>query len=606
MLAAEIRQKYLDFFQSKQHAIIKSASLIPENDPTVLFTTAGMHPLVPYLMGEAHPAGKRLADAQKCVRTGDIDEVGDATHLTFFEMMGNWSLGDYFKKEAIDWSYEFLTDPKWLGIPPEKIYVTVFEGDEDAPLDEESIEIWKDAMATKGIETKLFDEREADNSSARIFALPKEENWWGPAGETGPCGPDSEMFYYIGEGNPDLTKERPGFNDDNFVEIWNDVFMQYDKQKDGTFKKLAAQCVDTGMGLERVTAILQGKKNVYETELFVPIIDKIKELAYQETENIQSIRIIADHVKAATFMIADGARPGNTDQGYVLRRIIRRAIRHAKKLDIQVEFTALLAGIVIDIFGHHYTELKEHQAEIEAVLNQEEQQFAKTLNKGTKIFEKVAADSVDTIKGEDVFHLYDTYGFPPELTAELASEKGLKVDLEGFEKRFKEHQEKSRAGAEQKFKGGLQDHSEKTTAYHTATHLLQSALRKVLGEHVMQKGSNLTADRLRFDFNHPEKLTPEQKEEVTNLVNEQIQKGLAVSVEEMTVEEAEELGVIGAFKDRYGELVKVYTIGDPENPFSREICGGPHVENTAGMGTFKIKKEQSSSAGVRRIKGVLS
>ncbi len=605
MLAKEIRQKYLDFFQSKQHAIIKSASLIPENDPTVLFTTAGMHPLVPYLMGEKHPEGKRLADAQKCIRTGDIEEVGDATHLTFFEMLGNWSLGDYFKKEALEWSYEFLTDEKWLGIPPEKIYVTVFEGDQDAPLDEESIQIWKDVMATKGIQAELFDETISDNANARIFALPKEENWWGPAGETGPCGPDSEMFYYIGEGIPDFNQERPGMNDANFVEIWNDVFMQYDKQKDGTFKKLAAQCVDTGMGLERVTAILQDKKNVYETELFVPIIDKIRELAYKETENIRSIRIIADHIKAATFMIADGARPSNTDQGYVLRRIIRRAIRHAKKLEIKVEFTALIADIVIDIFGHHYAELVEHKAEIEAALNQEEQQFAKTLNKGTKIFEKVAAESKGEIDGKDVFHLYDTYGFPPELTAELADEKGLKVDLDGFEKHFKEHQEKSRQGAEQKFKGGLQDHSEKTTAYHTATHLLQAALRKVLGNHVMQKGSNITADRLRFDFNHPEKLTPEQKEEITNLVNKQIEAGLAVSVDEMTVEEAEKMDVVGAFKDRYGEKVKVYTIGDPVNPFSREICGGPHVENTAELGTFKIKKEQSSSAGVRRIKAVL-
>lgn len=605
MLAKEIRQKYLDFFQSKQHAIIKSASLIPENDPTVLFTTAGMHPLVPYLMGQKHPEGKRLADAQKCIRTGDIEEVGDATHLTFFEMMGNWSLGNYFKKEAIAWSYEFLTDEKWLGIPPEKIYATVFEGDEDAPLDEESIQIWKDAMSTKGVQAELFDDKLEDNSNARIFALPKEENWWGPAGETGPCGPDSEMFYYIGEGTPDLTKERPGFNDSNFVEIWNDVFMQYDKQKDGTFKKLAAQCVDTGMGLERVTAILQGKKNVYETELFLPIMDKIRELAYQETENITSIRIIADHIKAATFMIGDGARPSNTDQGYVLRRIIRRAIRHAKKLDIQVEFTALIADIVIEIFGGHYTELAEHKAEIEAALNQEEQQFAKTLNKGTKIFEKVAAESKGEIAGEDVFHLYDTYGFPPELTAELADEKGLTVDMDGFDEFFKEHQEKSRMGAEQKFKGGLQDHSEKTTAYHTATHLLQAALRKVLGDHVMQKGSNITADRLRFDFNHPDKLTPEQKEEVTKLVNEQIGAGLSVTVDEMTVEEAEKMDVIGAFKDRYGEKVKVYTIGDPMNPFSREICGGPHVENTSELGTFKIKKEQSSSAGVRRIKAVL-
>lgn len=605
MLAKEIRQKYLDFFRTKQHAIIKSASLIPENDPTVLFTTAGMHPLVPYLLGERHPEGVRLANVQKCIRTQDIDEVGDATHLTFFEMLGNWSLGDYFKKEAIEWSYEFLTGKKWLGIPPGKIYVTVFEGDADAPLDTESIEIWQKAMIKNGIQAEVYDDSQIDNSNARIFTLPKSDNWWGPAGETGPCGPDSEMFYYIGEGEPNLNEERPGFNDKNFVEIWNDVFMQYNKNKDGSFILLSQQNVDTGMGLERVTAILQGKKNVYETELFVPILEKIKELAYQETENIKSMRIIADHLKAATFMIADGARPSNTDQGYVLRRIIRRAIRHARKIGIEVEFTAMISDIVIEIFGEVYNELKKHAAEIEAILNKEEQQFAQTIAKGTKIFEKVASESGEMIDGKDVFHLYDTYGFPPELTAELADEKGLKVDLSGFEKCFQEHQEKSRQGAEQKFKGGLQDHSEKTTAYHTATHLLQAALKKVLGKNVVQRGSNITAERLRFDFMYDEPMTSVQIQQVEDLVNIQIQAGLIVEMQEMTLDEAKKIGAIGLFEDRYDAKVKVFSIGNKTNVFSCEICGGPHVENLMNLGKFKIQKEQSSSAGVRRIKAVL-
>ena len=633
MKAHEIRQKFLDFFKTKQHAIIKSASLIPENDPTVLFTTAGMHPLVPYLMGEKHPEGVRLANVQKCIRTQDIDEVGDATHLTFFEMLGNWSLGEYFKREAIEWSYEFLTDTKWLGIPPEKIYATVFEGDDNAPLDTESIETWQKVMATQGIQAEVYDDSKNDDSNARIFTLPKSENWWGPAGETGPCGPDTEMFYYIGEGTPNLNEERPGFNDSNFVEIWNDVFMQYNKNKDGSFNLLKQQNVDTGMGLERVAAILQNKKNVYETELFQPIMEKIRELAFgengekvsmtfDENSNMQtppisprhgggtnielhSIRIVADHIKAATFMIADGARPSNTDQGYVLRRIIRRAIRHAKKLEIKTEFTALLSDIVIEIFGEAYPELIKHSAEIEAALNKEEQQFAQTLVKGTKIFEKVASETKETIKGEDIFHLYDTYGFPPELTTELADEKNLKVDLDGFEKCFKEHQNKSRQGAEQKFKGGLQDHSEKTTAYHTATHLLQAALRQILGEHVVQKGSNITAERLRFDFPHPEKMTQEQKQAVEDLVNEKIQAALPVEVKEMTVDEAKKTGALGLFEDRYDARVKVYTIGDSDTPFSCEICGGPHVKNTSELGVFKIKKEQSSSAGIRRIKAIL-
>ncbi len=586
MKAKKIRQKYLEFFKEKDHTIIPSAPLLPENDPTVLFTTAGMHPLVPYLLGEPHPGGKRLADCQKCIRTGDIDEVGDDTHLTFFEMMGNWSLGDYFKEEAIAMSVEFLTGEKWLDIPLEKLAVSVFEGDDDAPRDEASADIWK----KHGI------------PAHKIAYLPKSENWWGPAGQTGPCGPDTEMFYWVGGGTPP-EDSNPGNDEDNWVEIWNDVFMQYSKKEDGTFEPLKQKNVDTGLGLERVAAVLQGKKSVYDTELFQPVIEKISALTkipYTDAE--KSYRIIADHLRAAAFMAADGVKPSNVDQGYVMRRLIRRAIRHGKLLEIESAFTRIIAKKVIHLMGDVYPELK-HEEEILKTFEDEEEKFQKTLHHGLKEFEKRVIKVVDrTLHGIDAFHLYDTYGFPIEMTEELARERGLEVDRKGFEKAFKEHQEKSRAGAQQKFAGGLQDKSEITTKLHTATHLLHAALRKVLGGHVEQRGSNITAERLRFDFSHPEKMMPEQLEAVEKYVNEAIAADAPVQCETMTVKEAKKAGAIGIFESKYGDKVKVYTIPG----WSREICGGPHVEHLGELGIFKIKKEQSSSAGIRRIKAVLA
>ncbi len=594
MLAKDIREKYLEFFKSKNHAIIPSAPLLPENDPTVLFTTAGMHPLVPYLVGEPHPEGKRLADVQKCIRTGDIDEVGDNTHLTFFEMLGNWSLGDYFKKEAIEWSFEFLTSEKWLNIPIGKLAVSVFEGDDDAPVDEEAAGFWK----SHGI------------PEHKIAYLPKSENWWGPAGQTGPCGPDTEMFYWVGEGNPPESSN-PGNDEDNWVEIWNDVFMQYQKTHEGAFEPLKQKNVDTGMGLERVAAVLQGKKSVYETELFQPIIEKIESLAHgRYSDNPASYRIIADHVRSATFMAGDGVKPSNLDQGYVMRRLMRRAIRHGKTLGIEENFTHAIAKKVIHLMGNIYPELK-HEEEILKTFEAEEDQFRKTINAGLREFEKLLTGfevafektgrRIEEISGKQAFKLYDTYGFPIEMTIEEAEKHDLKVDTAGFDKAFQEHQEKSRAGAEEKFKGGLQDHSEATTKLHTATHLLHAALHKVLGDHATQKGSNITAERLRFDFIHPDKMTPEQIAEVERLVNEAIEADAPVSCRTMTVEDAKKQGAIGLFEGKYGDKVKVYTI----EGFSKEICGGPHVQHTGELGKFKIKKEQSSSAGVRRIKAVL-
>ncbi len=594
MQAKEIRQKYLEFFKEKGHAVIPSAPLLPENDPTVLFTTAGMHPLVPYLLGEPHPEGKRLVDHQKCIRTGDIDEVGDNTHLTFFEMLGNWSLGDYFKKEAIEWSFEFLTSEKWLGISIEKLAVTVFKGDDDAPVDEEAAQIWKNL----GI------------PDHKIAYLPKSENWWGPAGVTGPCGPDTEMFYWVGEGEPPESSNA-GNDESNWVEIWNDVFMQYNKTEDGKFNPLKQTNVDTGMGLERVAAVLQGKKTVYETELFEPIIEKIESLSHSEySDNLSSFRIIADHLRAATMMAGDGVKPSNVDQGYVMRRLMRRAIRHGKNIGIEENFTHVIAKKVIHLMSDTYPELK-HEEEILKTFQIEEEQFRKTINHGIKEFEKLlagfqmafekAGKKITEISGKQAFKLYDTYGFPIEMTTEEAEKHNLTVDREGFDKAFEEHQEKSRAGAEEKFKGGLQDNSEATTALHTATHLLHSALHKVLGNHANQKGSNITAERLRFDFTHPDKMTPEQLEEVEKFVNDAITDDAKITCETMTVEEAKEQGAMGLFEGKYGEKVKVYTV----EGWSKEICGGPHVEHTGILGKFKIKKEQSSSAGIRRIKAVL-
>lgn len=594
MTAEELRQKYISFFESKGHVRISGKSLLPDNDPTVLFTTAGMHPLIPYLMGETHPAGTRLTDYQKCIRTGDIDAVGDPSHLTCFEMLGNWSLGDYFKEDAIRFSYEFLTSKEYLGLPPEKLSVTVFAGEDDVPRDDESAAIWE----SLGIPRE------------RIHFMPRSDNWWGPAGETGPCGPDTEMF--IDTGKAACSEDcKPGCHCGKYIEIWNDVFMQYNKQKDGSFAKLDRKCVDTGMGLERTIAMLQGKKSVYETEIFRPLIACVEGLCGKKfgdsADHDVSIRIICDHTRAATFILGDerGVPPSNVGAGYVLRRLIRRAVRHGRKLGIDGLFLSNPAEIVIDQFSGAYPELAQNRDFVLKELVAEEQKFLETLKKGEVEFEKMLPNLLKnpqkTMSGRLAFKLYDTYGFPIELTEELAGENGLAVNRAEFDEAFKKHQELSRAGSEQVFKGGLADHSEKTTAYHTATHLLQKALRMVLGDHVGQKGSNITADRMRFDFTHPEPMTAEQIATVEKIVNEQISADLPVTMEIMPIEEAKKSGAMALFGDKYEDVVKVYSIGS----FSREVCGGPHVERTGGMGTFKIVKEQSSSAGVRRIRAVL-
>ena len=590
MNSAELRRKYIEFFVSKGHKEIKSAPLIPENDPTCLFTTAGMHPLVPYLQGQSHPLGTRLVDVQKCIRTGDIDEVGDPVHLTFFEMLGNWSLGDYFKEEAIRFSFEFLTSKEYLNIPLEKFAVTVFAGDEDAPFDEEAYNLWR----SLGV------------AADRIAKRPKCDNWWGPAGQTGPCGPDTEMFYWTGEGEAPAV-----FEPENklWVEIWNDVFMQYNKLADGTYEPLAQRNVDTGMGLERVTAVLQGKASCYETEIFAPIfaeIDAVRGLTQAPEKRTSSERIIADHLRAATFIIGDGVTPGNVDQGYVLRRLIRRAIREGLKLGITEHFTGRIAKVVIREFGGFYHELADNQQKIVEELDMEEKLFAAALERGTREFEKLIARVPahvvkKQISGKNAFYLYETFGFPLELTVEMAKEHNFEVDKDGFAAAYEKHQALSRSGAEQRFKGGLADNSEATAKLHSATHLLQAALRKVLGNHVEQRGSNITAERLRFDFSHPEKMTPEQLKEVEDLVNEAISRKLPIECVEMSVDEARAAGAMGLFGDRYSERVKVYTMGD----VSKEICGGPHAANTGDLGHFKILKEESSSRGVRRIKAVL-
>ena len=589
MKAKELRAKFIEFFKENGHAEIKSAPLIPDNDPTVLFTTAGMHPLVPYLLGEKHPLGTRLTDYQKCIRTGDIDEVGDPVHLTFFEMLGNWSLGDYFKVESIGFSFDFLTSERWLNIPLERLAFTVFAGDEDAPFDDEAFQEW----------------RKHGVSEKRIAKLPKKDNWWGPAGETGPCGPDTEIFYWTG---PQPTPEEFDPSDKRWVEIWNNVFMQYFKNAEGKFEPLKQKNVDTGMGVERVTAILQGKSSCYDTEIFAPLFAKLDELRGIETpaERGRSERIIVEHMRAATFIMADGVTPGKVDQAYVLRRIIRRAIREAMKLGLNDRFTVALAKVVIDNYKDVYSELAANEKVILEEFELEERQFASALDKGTKEFEKLisrvpAHIERKVISGKNAFNLYETYGFPIELTVEMAAEKGFTVDMKGYDEAYKKHQDLSRQGAEAKFKGGLADHSDETARLHTATHMLHKALRMVLGDHVAQKGSNITAERLRFDFSHPDKMTPEQIAEVQKIVNEQIQRKLPVICEEMSVEDARNSGAIGLFGDKYGERVKVYSIGD----FSKEICGGPHAQNSADLGEFIIQKEESSSRGVRRIKAVI-
>ena len=583
---------WFDFFRKHGHAIIGSASLIPENDPTVLFTTAGMHPLVPYLLGEKHPAGVRLADVQKCVRTGDIDEVGDASHCTFFEMLGNWSLGDYFKDEMIPWSYEFLTSPEYLGIDPKRLAVSVLAGDADCPRDERSAELWEKA----GI------------AHDRIFFLPKENNWWGPAGITGPCGPDSEMF--IDNGQPKCCDEcSPACDCGKYLEIWNDVFMQFNKTVDGKYEPLKQKNVDTGMGLERTLCILQGKKSVYETDLFAPIIAAIESIGSgkygSDEETTKAIRIVADHIRTSVFMIGDekGVACSNVDQGYILRRLLRRAVRFAKKLDIEIGKLTVVAEAVIEEYKDVYPELEINRDRIVNEITAEEERFERTLQGGIKEFEKLCHYLVgDTISGKASFKLYDTYGFPIEMTVELAKEKGLKVNIDDFNKAFAEHQQKSHAGAEQKFKGGLADHSEATARLHTATHLMHRALKEVLhDDNANQKGSNITEERLRFDFTFPRALTPEEIREVEDKVNEAIKADVPVVCEEMTVEEAREQGAVGLFTAKYGEKVKVYTMGK----YSKEICGGPHASHTGELGHFRIVKEQSSSAGVRRIKAVL-
>ncbi len=606
LTADELRDAYLKFFESKGHKIIPGASVIPENDPTVLFTTAGMHPLVPYLMGAMeHPAGTRLTDVQKCVRTGDIDEVGDAAHLTFFEMLGNWSLNDYFKKEAISWSFEFLTEH--LGFKPEQLNVTVFKGEEGIPADEEAVAIWK----SLGIPDE------------RIFRLPREDNWWGPAGTTGPCGPDTEMF--IDTGKPKCGPDcRPGCHCGKYIEIWNDVFMQYNKNEEGKFVPLGRHNVDTGMGVERTICMMSGAPTVYDTEIFAPIMAKIDELASvgkgagaQESPNVANIspedllkarRVIADHMRTATFILCDpkgGVKPGNVGANYVLRRLIRRAVRFARMIGIQPGFTVTLAETVCAKYKHVYPELEANLATCRADLEAEEKRFNATLDKGEAMYQKVAeqlkAHGQSQISGKTAFKLYDTFGFPLEMTCEMAAKDGLTVDKEGFDEANRKHQELSRTTSAGSFKAGLQDNSAVVTRMHTATHLLHAALHKVLGPTAVQKGSNITAERLRFDFSWPAKMTDEQKAEVEKLVNEWIQQGIEVTKKMTTVEEAKAAGAMALFGAKYGDQVSLYTIGD----VSKEICCGPHVANTKELGSFKIKKEESSSAGVRRIKAVI-
>ena len=600
MTANELRSKFIEFFKSKDHAEISGQSLIPENDPSVLFTTAGMHPLVPYLLGEPHPAGTRLTDYQKCIRTGDIDEVGDPSHLTCFEMLGNWSLGDYFKKEAIAFSYEFLTSPQWLALDPRKLSVTVFEGDESAPRDDEAAGYWK----------------ENGMSEDKIAYLPASDNWWA-AGPTGPCGPDTEIFYWVGEGVPPQGSNKKT-DSANWMEIWNNVFMQFNRIDEHTLVKLPKQNVDTGMGLERTNCILQGKTSVYLTEVFQPIIAEIERLAsynYGADEaKDTSVRIIADHARASVFILGDqrGVTPSNLGAGYVLRRLIRRAVRHGLKLGIEKNFLVQVAVAVIENFKNAYPELEQNREKIFAELNSEEDRFRLTLKNGEAEFQRLLPNLLKNpkkeISGKVAFRLYDTFGFPLELTEELAAENGFTVDKVGFKEAEKKHQEASKSLGAGQAKGGLAEQSEITTKYHTATHLLQQALVNVLGDKVAQKGSNINNERMRFDFTFDRPMTAEEIKRVEEIVNEKIQEDLPVTMEIMPLEQAQAAGARALFANKYGESVKVYTVGkDPARDwFSKEVCGGPHVQHTAQIGEFKITKEQSSSAGVRRIRAVIS
>lgn len=589
--SAELRSTYLNFFKERGHAVIGSASLIPENDPTVLFTTAGMHPLVPYLSGEKHPAGTRLTDVQKCVRTGDIDSVGDNSHCTFFEMLGNWSLGDYFKQESISWSWELLTSV--LGISKDRLAVSVFAGDEDCPRDEESAAIWEKCGLPK----------------ERIFYLPKENNWWGPAGVTGPCGPDTEIFIDTGK-EPCSPECSPACSCGKYLEIWNNVFMQFCKNADGSFSPLKQKNVDTGMGLERTICVLNGCSSVYETDLFCNAIAKISELSgkvYGENEEeTKAMRVIADHVRTATFILGDpnGVVPSNVAQGYILRRLIRRAVRFARVLSLPDDAIEEVSKVYIEQYKDVYPELTENSAKVIDELSKECSRFRKTIEQGLKEFERVIGylpPEVKRLSGKTAFKLYDTFGFPLEMTAELCREKGLEVDVKGYEKAFEEHQNKSRSGAEQVFKGGLADNQVATERLHTATHLMNAGLRKLVNADIRQRGSNITAERLRFDFNLDRPMTPEEIKAVENYVNEAIKADVEITCEEMTVADAKASGAIGVFDSKYGEKVKVYTMGE----YSKEICGGPHAKHTGELGKFRITKEQSSSAGIRRIKAVL-
>ena len=590
LTSEQLRTMYLKFFESKGHKIIPSASLIPENDPSVLFTTAGMHPLVPYLLGEKHPAGTRLTDVQKCVRTGDIDEVGDMSHCTFFEMLGNWSLGDYFNHEAIKWSYEFLTGEDYLGISPDKIAVSVFAGDEDAPRDEDSAKVWEECGIAKD----------------HIYYLPKKNNWW-IAGKTGPCGPDTEMFI-IRDQEPCGENCSPACDCGRYLEIWNNVFMQFYRHEDGSYTKLSQRNVDTGMGLERTLCTINGTPSVYDTDIFETAkaeIEKLTGKTYGENaEDTKAFRIILDHMRTATFMLGDyrGIVPSNVDQGYILRRLIRRAVRFSRQLGLAGGNLRKISACYVEKYKDVYPELKENENRIYTELDKEEEKFGKALEEGLKEFNKVITHVPSNVfPGKTAFRLYDTYGFPLEMTQELAKEAGKEVDVEGYKNAYAEHQKKSSAGAEQKFKGGLADTSEASAHLHTATHLMQAALRKVLDPSVSQRGSNITVERLRFDFNFGRPMTAEEIAEVEKLVNEAITANVPVVMEEMTIEEAKAQGAIGLFESKYGDKVKVYTMGE----YSKEICGGPHAKQTGDLGTFKIVKEQSSSSGVRRIKAVL-
>ncbi len=587
----QLIKEYIEFFKKKNHKHIPSASLIPENDPTVLFTTAGMHPIVPFLLGQKHPLGKRLVSVQKCIRTGDIEEVGDTTHHTFFEMLGNWSLGDYFKKESIKFSFEFLT--KELKIPKEKIAVSIFSGNKDSPKDEESLEIWK----TLGI------------SKERIAKLPKENNWWDPAGQTGPCGPDTEIFYW--KSNSEKPPKNFNSKDERWVEIWNNVFMQYNKTKEGKYMQLEQKNVDTGMGVERTLAILNNLEDNYETKVFKPIINQIEKISgkkYKDPQNKNSMRIIADHIRTAVFILGDdkGITPSNTDQGYVLRRLIRRAIRFGKKLGIKEQFTKELSKTIIPLYSD-YQELERNHRRIIEEIEKEEEKFLQTLEKGLKKFEQMSKDKL--ISGKEAFLLFQSYGFPIEMTQELAEERGIEVDLEEYNKEFKRHQDLSRTASQGKFKSGLADNSEITKKLHTATHLLNETLKFILKDkEIKQRGSNITPERLRFDFNFPRKLTEEEKQKIEEKMNEIISSGLEISREEMPLDQAIKSGAQSEFGTKYPEMVSIYTIHKPNNSedwYSKEICTGPHVSNTKELGKFRIIKEESSSSGIRRIKAIL-